>query len=212
LPRSSERKPKKPDSRLPRWTWAVIVAAGVVAYVAVGELLQGNRFQADLENLWRSPSDFFNNGAETVAKTDFKSVDEYIATHARDVQPTLQRVRSAIRKALPKAEEVISYQIAGYRLHGGVVLYFAGFKEHYSIYPANARLIAAFKDELAPYEYNNEGTIRFPLSRPVPVGLIGRIAKFRAKEAEALAKAKQAKAKQGKAKRGEAKPPRPKKT
>ena len=130
-----------------------------------------------------------------MAKTDFKSVDEYIATHPRDAQPTLQRVRSTIRKALPAAEEVISYQIAGYRLHGGVVLYFAGFKEHYSIYPANARLIAAFKDELTPYEYNNKGTIRFPLKRPVPVGLIGRIAKFRAKEAEAYAKAKQAKAK-----------------
>jgi uncharacterized protein YdhG (YjbR/CyaY superfamily) len=97
----------------------------------------------------------------------------------------LQRVRATIRKALPAAEEVISYQIAAYRLHGGVVIYFAGFQHHYSIYPANARLVAAFKGDLAPYEVNNKGTIRFPLFEPVPAKLIAGIAKFRAKEAAA---------------------------
>ena len=60
-------------------------------------------------------------------------------------------------------------------------LYFAGWKQHYSLYPANGRVLAAFKDELAPYEVN-KSTIRFPLSLPVPGRLIGRIAKFRAKE------------------------------
>jgi uncharacterized protein YdhG (YjbR/CyaY superfamily) len=127
-----------------------------------------------------------------MAKTDFKSVDQYIAAQPRDAQPILQRVRSTIHKALPAAEEVISYQIAGYRLHGAVVLYFAGFKEHYSLYPANARLIAALKDELAPYEYNTKGTVRFSYAQPVPVGLIGRIARFRAAEAKELAAAKAA--------------------
>ena len=57
-----------------------------------------------------------------MAKTDFKSVDEYIATHPEDVQVILQRVRTAIRKAVPGAEEVISYQIPAYELHGGTVL------------------------------------------------------------------------------------------
>jgi uncharacterized protein YdhG (YjbR/CyaY superfamily) len=103
-------------------------------------------------------------------------------------------VRSTIRKALPRAEEVISYQIPAYKL-GGVVLYFAGWKQHYSLYPATERLVAAFKDELAPYELS-KGTIRFPLSRPVPVGLIGRIAKFRAKEVAERVKAKAATPKQ----------------
>lgn len=61
-----------------------------------------------------------------MGKTDFKSVDDYIATHPEDVQVILQRVRSTIRKAVPGAEEVISYQIPTYRLHGGYVVYFAG--------------------------------------------------------------------------------------
>ena len=60
-----------------------------------------------------------------MAKTDFKSVDEYIGTHPEAVQSILQRVRSTIRKAMPGAEEVISYQIPAYRLSGGPVLYFA---------------------------------------------------------------------------------------
>ena len=113
-----------------------------------------------------------------MAKTDFKSVDEYIASQPAAVQSILGRVRSTIRKAVPAAEEVISYKMPTYKLHGGPVLYFAGWKQHYSLYPATARVVAAFKDELAPYEVN-KGTIRFPLSEPVPVKLIGRIAKRR---------------------------------
>ena len=120
-----------------------------------------------------------------MAKTNFKSVDEYIVTKPENVQHVLERVRRAIRKALPKAEEVISYQIPAYKLDGRTVIYFAGWKEHYSIYPATARLVAALRDELAPYEVNNKGTIRFPLTGRIPVRLIGDIAKFRAKEVAA---------------------------
>ena len=114
-------------------------------------------------------------------KTDFKSVDEYIASQPEAVQGALKRVRSTIRKAVPGAEEVISYNMPTYKLHGGAVLYFAGWRQHYSLYGATGRVVAAFKDELAQYEVN-KGTIRFPLSEPVPVKLIERIAKFRAKE------------------------------
>jgi uncharacterized protein YdhG (YjbR/CyaY superfamily) len=124
-----------------------------------------------------------------MAKTDFKSVDEYIATHPEDVQAILQRVRSTIRKAVPGAEEVISYQIPTFKLHGAYVVYFAGWKQHYSLYPATDHLVAAFKDDLVPYKVD-KGTIRFPLSQPVPVQLIERIAKFLAKEASERARAK----------------------
>jgi len=117
-----------------------------------------------------------------MAKTDFKSVDEYIATQPEDVQAILQRVRSAIRKAVPGAEEVISYQIPAYKLHGGPVLYFAGWKQHFSLYPVTDHVVEAFQADLAPYKVG-KGTIRFPLSQPVPVKLIERIVKFRAKEA-----------------------------
>ena len=127
-----------------------------------------------------------------MAKATFKSVDEYIASQPQAAQDALQRVRSAIRRGVPRAEEVISYQIPAYKLHGVRVLFFAGWKTHYSLYPASAGLVAAFKDELAPYEVS-KGTIRFPLSKPIPVKLVERIAEYRAKEA------------------GRSKPPAPKK-
>src|SRR6267378_2082836 len=124
-----------------------------------------------------------------MAKTDFKSVDEYIASQPEAVQRVLRRVRSTIRKAVPGADEVISYKIPTYKLHGRPVLYFAGWRQHYSLYPSTDHVVAAFKDDLAPYEVS-KGTIRFPLSQPVPVKLIGRIAKFRAKEVAEREKAK----------------------
>ncbi len=126
-----------------------------------------------------------------MAKTNFKSVDEYIASHPEAVQRILKRVRSTIRQAVPGAEEVISYKIPTYKLHGRPVLYFAGWSQHYSLYPSTAQLVAAFKGELAPYEVS-KGTIRFPLSEPVPVKLIEGIAKFRAKEVAEREKGKAA--------------------
>ena len=126
-----------------------------------------------------------------MVKTGFKSVDEYIASQPEAVQNVLERVRSTICKAVPGTEEVISYQIPTYKMNGRPVLHFAGWRQHYSLYPSNDRLVAAFKDDLAPYEVN-KGTIRFPLSEPVPVKLIEGIAKFRAKEVAEREKAKAA--------------------
>jgi len=117
-------------------------------------------------------------------KTAAKTVPDYIAGFPRPVQTVLKRVRGIIRKAMPRAEEGISYQIPAYKLDGRIVLYFAGWTQHYSLYPSNPRLVAAFKEQLAGYELS-KGTIRFPLSEPVPVKLIESIAKFRAKEVRA---------------------------
>jgi uncharacterized protein YdhG (YjbR/CyaY superfamily) len=94
-------------------------------------------------------------------------------------------------RALPGADEVISYQIPAYKLAGSPVVYFAGWKQHYSIYPATAELVATFKVELAPYEIS-KGTIRFPLAQPVPVQLIRRLAKFRGRQVIERKKAKAA--------------------
>jgi len=116
-----------------------------------------------------------------MAKTDFTSVDDYIASQPEAVQGILGRVRSTIRKAAPEAQEIISYNMPTYTLHGSRLLYFAVWKQHYAIYAATAQVVAAFQDELVAYQVD-KGTIRFPLSRPVPVSLIGRITKFRAKE------------------------------
>jgi uncharacterized protein YdhG (YjbR/CyaY superfamily) len=119
-----------------------------------------------------------------VAKTDFRSVDEYIASRPEDVRPILERVRAAIQQAVPDAEEAISYQIAAFKLHGRVMLYFAGWKDHYSIYPASDAMIEALGDDLAGRRVS-KGTISFPLTERVPVQLIKRIAKFKAKEVAA---------------------------
>lgn len=117
-------------------------------------------------------------------KLDFKSVDEYLAAQPAAARGILDQLRRIIRSTLPQAREVISYQIPAYEWMGERVIFFAGWKRHYSLYPAGARLVAAFKDELAGYEMS-KGTIRFPLSEPVPEPLIRRILKFRAKEVSA---------------------------
>jgi uncharacterized protein YdhG (YjbR/CyaY superfamily) len=129
--------------------------------------------------------------AKTPPRTPPRTIDEYIAVQPAATQIALERVRGAIGKAVPDAEECISYQIPAFKLHGRVMLYFAGWKEHYSVYPASDAMVAAFPDELAQYRVS-KGTLRFSLSESVPVRLIGRIAKFRATE---LAAGKSAKAK-----------------
>jgi len=125
-----------------------------------------------------------------MSKTKSKSVAEYIAAQPRASQSALRRVRSVIRKALPGAEEVISYGIPAYRMHGYVALYFASWRAHYSLYPVNARLLSSLKPSSASFEVNDKGTIKFPLSEPVPVRLIASIAKLKGKDAAERAKAR----------------------
>jgi uncharacterized protein YdhG (YjbR/CyaY superfamily) len=114
-------------------------------------------------------------------KRDVESVDEYIALQPVTAQLALSQVRSVIRKAVPKADESISYKMPTYKLNGERLLYFAGWKQHYSLYPATKRLLAALKDELKPYKVV-KSTVRFSLAEPVPAKLIERFAKFRAQE------------------------------
>ena len=116
-----------------------------------------------------------------MAKGAPKNVDEYVRQQAEPTREALEKVRAAIRRALPHAEEVISYKMAAYRLNGKVVLYFAGWKEHYSVYPAGERVMREMESELAPYDVRR-GTIRFPLGKPVPAKLIEKIAKLREDE------------------------------
>jgi uncharacterized protein YdhG (YjbR/CyaY superfamily) len=136
----------------------------------------------DPTTLWHDGADrALSTEEQKEMKTDFKSVDDYIASQPDGAQTLLHRVRRTIRKAVPQAEETISYKMPTYRLHGKRMLFFAGWKRHYSLYPATKHIIATFKQELAPYEISKR-TIRFPLFEPVPVKLIERIVKFRAKE------------------------------
>ena len=107
------------------------------------------------------------------------SVDEYIARQAESVQPKLEQMRAAITKAVPEAAECIGYRIPCYKLQGKPMLYFAAFKEHCSLFAASGTFYSALEDELRGYDVR-KGTVQFPLSKPVPMKLIGRIAKLRA--------------------------------
>jgi uncharacterized protein YdhG (YjbR/CyaY superfamily) len=116
-----------------------------------------------------------------------KSVDEYIAAQPEALRPKLEQVRAAIKRAVPEALEGIAYRMPGYKLHGKPMLYFAGFKEHYSLFAASGTFFAALEDELSGYEVR-KGTVHFPLTKPVPVKLISRISKLRAAGIAARAK------------------------
>lgn len=109
-----------------------------------------------------------------------KDTDGYIAGFPDEVQEILEKIRMTIRKAAPDAEETISYQIPAFKLKGQYLIYFAGYTKHASLYPA-PRGVEKFKEELARYD-GGKGTVRFPLDKPIPFGLITRIVKFRVKE------------------------------
>lgn len=117
-------------------------------------------------------------------KKAFKTVDTYISAQPEDLQRALAKVRATIRKAVPDAVELISYQMPAYKLHGRVLMYFAGWAEHYAIYPGSAGTVATLADELAPYKVS-KGTIQFERDCAVPVALVKRIALLRAREVEA---------------------------
>jgi uncharacterized protein YdhG (YjbR/CyaY superfamily) len=108
-----------------------------------------------------------------------QTVDDYIAGFPAEVQAILEEIRSIIREMAPDAEEVISYQMPTYRLHGNLV-HFAAFKNHIGFYPTPTG-VAAFEDELMPYRHA-KGSIRFPLDQPIPYDLIRKIVAFRVKE------------------------------
>lgn len=115
-----------------------------------------------------------------------KDVDEYLAAVPPDQRAALERLRKIIRAAAPKATEVISYGMPGYKYLGALV-YFAAFKNHCSFFPASGKLIRAHQRELAGYELS-KGTIRFTLDKPLPATLVRKLVKARAAENEARAK------------------------
>ena len=109
------------------------------------------------------------------------SVNEYIATADPQAKKALKDIRKTIRSAAPKAEEVISYQIPGYKYHG-MLVFFAAWKNHISLYPAPWGA-ESLKKEMAAYE-GSKGTIKFPLDKPMPLTLIKKMVKYRVKENE----------------------------
>ena len=114
------------------------------------------------------------------ARARIKSIDEYIAACSPAVRPTLRKLRAAIRRAAsPDAQEMISYRMPAFALHG-MLVYFAAFKNHIGLYPpvrGNSKLEAAAARYAGP-----KGNLKFPLDQPIPYALIARIVKLRVKQ------------------------------
>lgn len=132
-----------------------------------------------------------------MAKSGFESIDEYIAAQPAEVQRVLRRVRTILQRALPKtATEAISYQIPTFKIDGRAVIYFAGWKTHYALYPLGEHVTKALAKELSAYEVA-KGTVRFPYAERMPTHLLQSIAKLRV-ESSALERAPRKKPKSAK--------------
>jgi len=112
-----------------------------------------------------------------------KSIDEYLATLGEEQRKALQAIRETIRKAAPKAEECISYQLPAFRLNGMLVA-FGATKKHCAFYPLSSSVVAGHKEELRDYD-TSKGTIRFTPEKPLPAALVRKL--VRARIAENLA-------------------------
>jgi len=113
------------------------------------------------------------------SKKQLKTVDEYIAAFPKEVQDVLEKIRSTIRESAPKSEEAISYGIPAFILNGRGLVYFAAWKNHIGFYPTPSG-IEAFKKELAPFK-QEKGSVQFPLDKPISIGLVKKIVRYRVK-------------------------------
>ncbi|MBK6793730.1 MAG: DUF1801 domain-containing protein [Anaerolineales bacterium] len=111
-----------------------------------------------------------------MAKTNFQSIDEYIAACPLDSQDYLRRIRKLIRVLVPDAKEKISYQMAAFERNGRNLIHFAGWKKHVSLYPVPAGS-EAFERQVAKYA-GGKGTVKFPLDEPLPLKLIERVVRL----------------------------------
>jgi uncharacterized protein YdhG (YjbR/CyaY superfamily) len=110
-----------------------------------------------------------------------KNVDEYIAAAPSDKRAALTKLRNTIKAAAPKANEIISYGMAGYKQGANRVAYFAYWQGHIALYGTSNEFIKAHAAELKPY-LQSKGTIQFPADKPLPYGLVTKIVKARIAE------------------------------
>jgi uncharacterized protein YdhG (YjbR/CyaY superfamily) len=121
-------------------------------------------------------------------KTVPSTIDAYIAAFPRDVRQILQKIRLTIKTAAPQAKETISYKIPAFALNGGRLVYFAAYQRHVAAYPVPAG-DAAFRKKIEIYRAGR-GTLRFPLNKRIPYGLISKAVKFLVEERATKARAK----------------------
>jgi uncharacterized protein YdhG (YjbR/CyaY superfamily) len=110
-------------------------------------------------------------------KFPVKNIDDYLAYQPEKVREALENLRQIIRETAPEAEEVISYGIPAYKYHG-MLVYFAAYKKHCSLFGGNSSLTEEMKEELKTYK-TSKGTIQFTIEKPLPDELVRYIVKFR---------------------------------
>ncbi len=111
-----------------------------------------------------------------------KNVDEYLAGVPEPARSTLNKIRAAIRSAVPpEATETISYRLPAFK-HKGVLVWFAAFSNHCSLFPT-ASVVEAFKNELKGFSIS-KGTIHFPTDKPLPTALVKKMVKARVAQNE----------------------------
>lgn len=116
-----------------------------------------------------------------MAKTDFKTIDEYHNNFSGETLERMETIRSIVKKAAPDAEEIISYQIPSFKYHGYLV-YYSAYKSHISLSsPWSPALLKEFKTDLVKYNVS-KSAIQFPNDEPLPTTLIKKIVQFRMKE------------------------------
>ncbi len=126
-----------------------------------------------------------------------KDVEAYMAAVPEEGRAALEQRRKTIRSAAPDAEECISYQIPTFKRQGMLVSY-AAWKGHCSLYPASFAVMESFKDDLRGYDTaSTKGTIRFQAGTPLPIALVKKIVKARIAENEARTKEKASGRKKG---------------
>jgi len=108
-----------------------------------------------------------------------KDIHEYITGYPEEIQKLLKQLRATIKKAAPKAEEIISYRMPAFKLNG-ILVWFAAHSKHIGFYPRVSG-IEEFKKELSIFK-SAKGSVQFPFDKPLPTGLITKIVKFRVNE------------------------------
>ena len=109
------------------------------------------------------------------------SVEDYLAALPAEQRAALEKLRKTIRSAAPEATETISYQMPTFKDRGRVLVHYAAFKDHCSLFPASIGVMEALGEELKPY-FSGKGTLRFTADKPLPAALVKKIVKARLEE------------------------------
>ena len=107
------------------------------------------------------------------------NIEDYINSFPQEIIEMLQQIRATIRQTAPEAAESISYGMPAYKLNGKALVYFASYKSHIGFY-ATPQGHQAFAKELSKYK-QGKGSVQFPLTAPMPLTLIAKIVKYKAK-------------------------------